>query len=237
MALVSKPCPNCGAPTDPILSSCLYCKTILSVSETDSISDEDLISKASEWLGRINQVYALPNPNAKGVFSQMFFPTTKYLSKDEMVSIVEKYLYILNIRANHNPLIKNVVIQIENKLERDKRRITSNTKSIVLGLVGLLSMAVIIVVPIILLAHSCSVAQEKKQNEQISKLNTIEEKIENAVDSGNLGKARVLIEQLSWKDINDDYESVNDTLRKIYDDKREKYLEMLNEIRKQKQKK
>jgi len=51
----TKTCPSCGAENDVIFTNCMFCKTSLPQIDMNSISNEDLILNAGEWVGKARQ--------------------------------------------------------------------------------------------------------------------------------------------------------------------------------------
>ena len=99
----TKVCPTCGAENDVIFTNCLYCKTSLPKVDMNSISNEDLIMNAGEWVGKARQHdYHIRRDDAdsnewtgKGIH-------VIHIKNAEMVGNAEKYLSLIQVRSISN---------------------------------------------------------------------------------------------------------------------------------------
>lgn len=114
-------CPNCGFDNnDIIMAHCAICTKPLSKIKIESISDEDIVLSAGEWIGKVGDKH-YQTTNDFNIWKSAFLKN-KYLglkiggpdkgifeiSKEEVSRIASKYLEILRIRAEKNAALKPV---------------------------------------------------------------------------------------------------------------------------------
>ena len=103
--VATKICPSCGAQNDLIFTNCLFCKTSLPSANINEIPNDELIMKASEWVGKSSEhILVIKGPNAdewtgKGIVTMM---------QGEIVGNAEKYLNLLSVRAISNEAMNSV---------------------------------------------------------------------------------------------------------------------------------
>ncbi len=115
----SKECNNCGAENDPLITNCLFCKTPLPDVDFDSLSNEDLIMNAGEWIGKVGQSYEefTKDYNAwtgKGRIE---------ISSNQMEGLALKYLSLLQVRSLNNPTLLVVYNDLKRELENKRKNI------------------------------------------------------------------------------------------------------------------
>lgn len=111
-----KKCSNCGANNDLFLTNCLFCKSPLPEVNLESISNEDLILNAGEWIGKVgsNFIHITENYNewtGKGKI---------IMSANIVEGIAQKYLSLLQVRSISNQNLMVVYNDLKN--EYDKKR-------------------------------------------------------------------------------------------------------------------
>jgi hypothetical protein len=117
----TKTCPSCGAENDVIFTNCMFCKTSLPKIDTNSISNEELILNAGEWVGKARQhdyVISKNDPNAniwtgKGIHGIN-------VNNADMVSNAEKYLSLIQVRAITNANLLPLYESLSKQLEDNK---------------------------------------------------------------------------------------------------------------------
>jgi hypothetical protein len=123
----TKTCPSCGAENDVIFTNCLFCKTSLPQVDLNSISNEDLILNAGEWVGKARQhdyVISKNDPNAnewtgKGVHRIK-------VNNADMVGNAERYLSLIQVRAISNTNLLPLYESLRRQLEENKTFAASN---------------------------------------------------------------------------------------------------------------
>ena len=94
----TKKCTNCGAENDLLLTNCLYCKTSLPQVDVNSISNENLILNAGEWIGKVGSDFEHMTENfnawtGKGMIK---------ISANQIEGLAQKYLSLLQVRSITN---------------------------------------------------------------------------------------------------------------------------------------
>jgi len=155
----TKTCPSCGAENDVIFTNCMFCKTSLPQVDMNSISNEDLILNAGEWVGKARQHdYNLERKDSNAnVWTGKGIHVTQIKNAD-IVGNAEKYLSLIQVRAISNsnllPLYESLKRQLdENKIFALKNDPTSKMYKYYkyLGI-----FAIILLVIIVLLAYITS---------------------------------------------------------------------------------
>jgi hypothetical protein len=207
----TKECPSCGSQNDVIFTNCMFCKTSLPFLDLNSISNDELVMKASEWVGRSSEsFFILKSPDAnewsgKGIVRIM---------QAEILGNAEKYLNLLGVRATTNPTLSIIYQGLNHKLEKYSRDAKRKQKLplFILGggffiMFGIVALVTLNPPPV----------DESKVNFQ-DKLDKIEIQIDEAVREKNYDYALVLIERLVW-----DYDlgsTSNQKKAEAYDKKR-----------------
>jgi hypothetical protein len=123
----TKVCPTCGAENDVIFTNCLYCKSSLPKVDPNSISNEDLIMNAGEWVGKARQhdySIRLNDQNAnewtgKGIH---FIK----IKNADIVGNAEKYLSLIQIRAISNSNLLPLHESLRKQLNENKEFAINN---------------------------------------------------------------------------------------------------------------
>ncbi len=93
-----KQCPNCGADNDLLFTNCQFCKTGLPTIDVNSISNEDLLQNAAEWVAKMGMPFSVSGPNA----NQWTGKDIRHYQVNEIAGIALKYLTLLQIRSKNN---------------------------------------------------------------------------------------------------------------------------------------
>jgi|GEM_PF-1718624 len=93
-----KQCPNCGADNDLLFTNCQFCKTSLPTIDVNSISNEDLLQNAAEWVAKMGMPFSVSGLNA----NQWTGKDIRHYQVNEIAGIALKYLTLLQIRSKNN---------------------------------------------------------------------------------------------------------------------------------------
>lgn len=202
---MNEQCPKCGAPREPILSQCAFCKTAFPDKEFKQMSDEELIGNATEWVGRCKLKFYYPE-SGKSVFS-----VPKMLLNEDIQAIAQKYIDLLEIRSSTSAVLSGHVSVLKTRLDQNVKYQKQNYRFIVIGIfmflfigIGALSVTAIF--------NSISKDRTEKQIQQY-------------IESGELDKAELLIPELSSNIDRDEKEMTA---------KRKFYLDIIESRRKNK---
>jgi len=205
---VSKSCPSCGAENDLIYTNCLFCKTPLPNLDINSISNDDLIMKATEWVGKSRE-QTIKIEGKSGNLLDLI--GGKMINHSEIVSNAEKYLNLLSVRAQSNDEIKRVFQDLKIDFENNKKK--AKRKSPAYVLMYMVVLLAVVLIPLLFLARG----EANEEEEAIKKLDQIELKIEEAVKEKDYDYALILVEKLVFnlKDqkITDQYTEKRNSLR------------------------
>jgi len=219
----TKECPSCGAQNDVIFTNCMFCKTSLPTVDENSITNDELVMKASEWVGKSSEpelVMQGPNANewtGKGIVRMM---------QAEIIGNAEKYLNLLAVRATSNPTLAVIYQGLRDKLDKNTK---SGSKKKVLR-IALPIIALIIVCIFIGIMDSREGDAEKTYQEKLDK---VEIQIDEALKEKKYDYALVLIEKLVW-----DHElrlEKNWKKAEAYDEKRKELKETVLTLKKESQ--
>jgi len=213
-----KKCSSCAAINDIIFTNCSYCESPLPNIDIDAISTDDLIMKASEWVGNSSEhQITISGPNANAFTGK----DIRQFQSGEIIGNAEKYLSLLKIRAKNNPTISVTVENLTDKLNRNTSSAINKKRKFYAVVAGF-----VIIVGIIVGFMASGESQEK--DDAITKLDAVEEKIENAILNGKYDYALILVDKLTYT-INLSIPSNKET-SKQYDEKREGYKKSINEM-------
>lgn len=127
-----KSCKACGADNDVIFDNCMYCKKPLERTDVNVISNEELISKTGEWIGKSRSVQIiLPPPEGKSAFWASLNPSI--LTNGQIRGYAQKYLSMLAYRASQNHDIKVIYDDLQSKYNHTK---TSNPTKLILSVIA-----------------------------------------------------------------------------------------------------
>lgn len=185
----TKECTSCGSQNDVIFTNCIFCKTALPQVDQNSISNEDLIMKASEWVGKSSEpmlVIEGPDKNewtGKGIVKIM---------QAEIIGNAEKYLNLLAVRAMTNPTLAITYQDLKIKLEKNSK---SGSKKKVLRIV----FPIILLVVLGIIIGIMSSKERNEEEKEINRLDKIELQINDAIKNKDYDNALILTDQLVWR--------------------------------------
>lgn len=218
----TKECPSCGAQNDIIFTNCIFCKTALPQIDPNSISNDELIMMASEWVGKSCEAsLVIHGPDAnewtgKGIVIMM---------QGEIVGNAEKYLNLLAIRSTSSPTLGVLYQNLKSTLVNNLKQANSTRRRPIKIIIGLTIFLISIFILIIVLDSN---DQTGEKNEQ-QRLNTIELKIEESIKNKDYDRALILANQLNWTwkiDLNASKEKAGQ-----YDNKRKEYRNTINSLK------
>ena len=99
---VIKKCTNCGTENDIIFTNCQFCKSPLPWIDADSIPNDELISNAGKWVGRVGSSYSVTPKNTSSRKGKAFI--THESIKIEGFALT--YLSLLQERATNDASLK-----------------------------------------------------------------------------------------------------------------------------------
>jgi len=208
-------CGKCGAAIEPIMSNCMFCGAPTRSRDHDSMSDEQLIMRASEWIGKISDgIVHLEAPNANHFTGKGI----KALNKGEIAGIAAQYLNVLHIRARRNTVIAPMVASLDSQYAKNKRSMPKNYKML-LG-AGVLMILMLVASEMNLNSH------ERKINNAVATLSSLEVRIQDAVTSHDFAAARTLVVQLDWPNA-EGHAETDEIWSNKHAEKRRAYLETI----------
>ena len=142
----TKVCPTCGAENDVIFTNCLYCKSSLPKVDPKSISNEDLIMNAGEWVGKARQHdYSIRiNDQNANEWTGKGINFIKIKNAD-IVGNAEKYLSLIQIRAISNSNLLPLHESLRKQLIENKEFAIKNDPKTKLHKQGIYIMAMLII--------------------------------------------------------------------------------------------
>lgn len=156
---------------DVIFTNCMFCKTSLPTVDENAITNDELVMKASEWVGKSSEpMLVMQGPNAnewtgKGIVKMM---------QAEIIGNAEKYLNLLAVRATSNPTLSVTYQGLRDKLDKNSK---SGKKKKMYPL--FIAIGIFIVVGIII-SLGISSENDSKNNYQ-DKIDKIEVQIDEAL--------------------------------------------------------
>lgn len=96
--MTSKKCINCGADNDPLFTNCKFCKTALPIININSLSNEELIQHAADWIGKVESSFTVTGKN----FNQWTMRDSRRFDANEIEGYASRYLELLHVRATIN---------------------------------------------------------------------------------------------------------------------------------------
>lgn len=109
----TKKCTNCGAENDLLLTNCLYCKSSLPQVDVNSISNEELILKAGEWVGKVGQNYEEITKD----FNAWTGKGRIEISSNQIEGLALKYLSLLQVRSVNNSNLLMAYTDLKRELD------------------------------------------------------------------------------------------------------------------------
>lgn len=217
----TKECPSCGAQNDVIFTNCMFCKTSLPTVDENAITNDELVMKAGEWVGKSSEpMLVMQGPDAnewtgKGIVRMM---------QAEIIGNAEKYLNLLAVRATSNPTLSVTYQGLRDKLDKNsKSGSKKNVLRIALPILGLVLLMVFVLFR--------ASGEGDAKNAYQEKLEKVEIQIDEALKDKNYDYALILIEKLVWThELN--YAS-NQKKAEAYDKKRKELKETVLTLKKE----
>jgi hypothetical protein len=218
-----KECPSCGAQNDVIFTNCMFCKSSLPRVDENSITNDELVMKASEWVGKSSEpMLIMQGPHAnewtgKGIVKMM---------QAEIIGNAEKYLNLLQIRATSNPTLSITYLGLRDKLDKNVK--SGKKKKYILPLI---LVSIFIAIGLII---TLGISSEKDSDTAYQeRLDSYENQIEIAIKEKNYDYALILIEKLVWThELN--YPK-NQKKAESYTDKRKELKDIVSTLKKENQ--
>jgi hypothetical protein len=139
----SKNCTNCGADNDPIFTNCIFCKTALPVIDLNSLSNEELIMNAGEWIGKLKEgFYTVTTANANMWLGRGI----SNINKAQIQGFALKYLTLIQIRTLSNNNLLNIYNDLKNEYNIGVSSDDAITKKRKLGIRLLIGMAIFFII-------------------------------------------------------------------------------------------
>ncbi len=113
----TKTCPSCGAENDLIFTNCLFCKTSLPQVDLNSISNEDLILNAGEWIGKVGSAYDYITEH----YNSWNDSGRIRMSANIVEGTAQKYLSLLQVRAINNQYLMTIYSDLKNEYDNKRK--------------------------------------------------------------------------------------------------------------------
>lgn len=188
----TKKCTNCGADNDLIFTNCQFCKSPLPSTDANSISNEDLITNAGEWVGKVGNSYTVTAENANTWTGKGF----RTFESSEIEGYALKYLSLLQVRASTNISLQIVHDSLRKEFDAKRNSLISkigggDKKKAML----FIFLAAIVIFGLIMLI----IPGEPDDNEvEIQRLENIEKQVVESVESKNYDKALLLLNSMEY---------------------------------------
>ncbi len=204
--MLTKICTACGAELDPIFDNCLFRHNPLPNSDFEQLSNEELIARAGEWLGRAKGekvIVRSTNREGEGIYVE--------LPINEAWGMAERYIGLLNNRASKNPALQQVVKALEQVHKK------THTWSL-FGSTGVLAIAISAMLAIACagMFYTISVTfklEKQHKTEETRRLTALVSKVDSCLTAGNPKLAEFYANQLVWQAEGSDEEKNWDSFR------------------------
>jgi hypothetical protein len=147
----SKKCSNCGADNDPIFTNCKFCKSPLPEIDLNSISNENLIQNAAEWIGKMGTDFEVTGPNTNMWTGRDY----RRYEPNEIDGYAFKYLTLLQVRSANNIDILNVYNSLRERYDNNRNnvlvKIGGGNKRIGILWIFLIGVAIFIIIMVVFL--------------------------------------------------------------------------------------
>jgi len=215
----SKKCTNCGADNDPLFTNCKFCKTSLPVIDLNSISNEDLIQNAAEWIGKMGTSFTISTKSWLGYH---------VIDANEIEGYASRYLELLHVRATTN-------IDIHYSYERLQAQFDSKKNNIMVKLGGgdkkkapLLIFLVLLVGFILWAVIHMSNSKDSNQIE-VDRLTNLEQQVIADLRQKKYDDAQVLLNGLNYSI---SWSGKDDSIPvRSWRNKKNGYLQTINQLR------
>lgn len=115
----TKKCITCGAENDLLLTNCIFCKSSLPQVDPNSISNEDLILNAGEWIGKVGSDFEHMTEN----FNAWTGKGMIRISANQIEGLAQKYLSLLQVRSINNSNLLLAYADLKKELDNKRNNI------------------------------------------------------------------------------------------------------------------
>lgn len=204
--MITKICSACGAELDPIFDYCLFCHTPLPQSDYEQLSNEELIARAGEWLGKAKgEKVIIQRINKAGEISYVELPI------NEAWGNAERYIGLLNYRASRNPALLPVVQALEQV--HKKTHSWSMLESGGVMAISVCAMIAIAYVAIFFLVSTTLRLENQHKIEESKRMTALVSKVDSCLTVGNPKLAEYYANQIVWQAEGSDEEKNWDSTR------------------------
>mgnify|MGYP000844870232 CR=1 FL=1 len=138
----TKKCKNCGFENDVLFSNCLYCKTTLPV-DVNSLSNEDLILNAGEWVGKVGE----PLMEIKENNNAWTGKGHTLISANQVEGMAMKYLSLLQIRSGNDINLKLSYETLKEEFNHKRLKNANKQKYLLIGFaVFIVAMILVLII-------------------------------------------------------------------------------------------
>jgi len=145
----SKRCANCGNDNDPLLTNCIFCKSPLPVIDLASISNEQLVMNAGQWIGKLKDGFYTVRTHKRTSFIDN---NVIAIRKAEIQGYALQYLSLIQVRAVSNTNLNNIYndlkVQYDIGVSSDDKPTKAMKKIGLFYLIGFILIAILIIVQI-----------------------------------------------------------------------------------------
>ena len=218
-----KSCSNCGADNDLIFTNCQFCKSPLPETDVKSISNEDLITNAGEWVGKVGTSYTVTAENANAWTGKGF----RTYESSEIEGYAMKYLTLLQVRAANNPSLNVVYNSLKNDFDKKRNSIITRIgggdkkKAIAFAIIAVMIIAGLIAL--------ITPSKPDKYEIEMERLNSIESQVLECIAKKNYDKALILLNgmeySISWSGEGDSIP------KRAWRNKKNGYIETIQKIK------
>ncbi len=221
--IATKKCSNCGADNDLIFTNCQFCKSPLPAVDSKSISNEDLITNAGEWVGKVGSSFTITAENANAWTGKGF----RTYESSEIEGYALKYLSLLQVRASNNMTLKIVYDSLRKDFDSKRNSITSK-----IGGGDKKRAIAFIVLPVIVIGMFLMFfipSAPDKGEKEIQRLENLEKQVVEDIRNKNFEDAILLLNgmeySISWSGEGDSIP------KRAWRNRKEGYLKTIRELK------
>jgi hypothetical protein len=217
-----KKCTNCGADNDLIFTNCQFCKSPLPQIDSTSISNEDLIINAGEWVGKVGTSYTITSEDANAWTGKGF----RSYQSSEIEGYALKYLSLLQVRASTNMTLKIVYDSLKKDFDAKRNSLFAKMG----GGDKRMALAFIIFAAILIFGFFALIipSAPDEGEKELSRLENIEKEVIEDIRNKNFDDALLIINgmeySISWSGEGDSIP------KRAWRNKKEGYLRTIREL-------
>lgn len=216
-------CSKCGAPSDPILSNCLYCGAGLDkriISDSD-LKIEEILSKCSEYIGKYEsltenfmawnaakQADVTKNSLGGGLLSRLIDKNA--ISIDSIRGAITEYLTILEVKSGSSESLGKKIRELKHRFneckQREKKYDRSGKKMRKYTFIGALTGFVLLMAFMMFMASSEN--HQKAVDKEHERLTLLIDEITSQINQGNINGARLKLTELEWRVVGEDSDKI-----------------------------